>query len=143
MFCQPRRPACLHRWMQCGARSCFFGEYVRECTTVHDRSGATKRHEIARNAPPSVWWFHNNWDNIKNIHSVAHISNRSTENQHLRQKKARTGPSGGGRRRGQGMGQMVLVGTDISAAKEPLKLRRTVGKTVLLRVLLKTSVLLR
>jgi len=36
---------------------------VRECTTVLDRTGTEARRESARDAPPTVRFYHNKWDN--------------------------------------------------------------------------------
>ena len=47
-----KKPPISPRRMQCEARSCFAPRTGRECTTVHDRTGAEARQEIARNAPP-------------------------------------------------------------------------------------------
>ncbi|MBE6398534.1 MAG: hypothetical protein E7041_00175 [Lentisphaerae bacterium] len=49
--------------MQRAAMSCFAPSTVRECTTVLDRTGTEARHESARDAPPTVRFYHNKWDN--------------------------------------------------------------------------------
>ena len=41
------------------ARSRFAVSTARECTFVHDRSGAAARREIDRGAPPPVRFSHN------------------------------------------------------------------------------------
>ncbi|MBR7130645.1 MAG: hypothetical protein IKC82_01470, partial [Lentisphaeria bacterium] len=51
------------RWMQRAAMSCFAPSTVRECTTVLDRTGTEARRESARDAPPTVRFYHNKWDN--------------------------------------------------------------------------------
>ncbi|MBQ9803308.1 MAG: hypothetical protein IJW35_00535, partial [Lentisphaeria bacterium] len=45
--------------------SCFAPSTVRECTTVLDRTGTEARRESARDAPPTVRFYHNKWDNNK------------------------------------------------------------------------------
>ena len=67
MICGKTQNASLHRRMQCEARSCFAYEQLRECTTVHDRSSAVARHEIARNAPPPVFFLHHECGNQHNF----------------------------------------------------------------------------